>query len=66
VKRLEGKIAIVTGAARGMGAAHASKLVDHGAQVLLADILDSEGQRHADSLGPAARYIHLDVTSPDD
>lgn len=66
MQRLKGKIAIVTGAARGMGAAHASKLVEHGATVLLADVLDHEGQAHADSLGPAARYTHLDVTSPDD
>jgi 3alpha(or 20beta)-hydroxysteroid dehydrogenase len=66
MKRLEGKIAIVTGAARGMGAAHASKLIENGAMVLLADILDGEGQRHAESLGPASLYTHLDVQSQND
>jgi 3alpha(or 20beta)-hydroxysteroid dehydrogenase len=66
MRRLEGKIAIVTGAAQGMGAAHASKLVDAGASVLLADIIDDAGQRQADSLGAAARFAHLDVTSADD
>jgi 3alpha(or 20beta)-hydroxysteroid dehydrogenase len=66
VKRLEGKIAIVTGAAQGMGAAHAAKLAEHGARVLLTDVLDGEGQRQADALGSAARFAHLDVTSPGD
>jgi 3alpha(or 20beta)-hydroxysteroid dehydrogenase len=66
MNRLEGKIAIVTGAARGMGAAHASKLVQNGARVLLADVLDDEGQHQADGLGPAARFVHLDVTSASD
>jgi 3alpha(or 20beta)-hydroxysteroid dehydrogenase len=66
MRRLEGKIAIVTGAAQGMGAAHASKLVDAGASVLLADIIDDAGQRQANSLGAAARFAHLDVTSADD
>jgi 3alpha(or 20beta)-hydroxysteroid dehydrogenase len=65
MKRLEGKIAIVTGAARGMGAAHATKLAENGARVLLTDVLDSEGQHQADVLGPAARFAHLDVTSPE-
>jgi 3alpha(or 20beta)-hydroxysteroid dehydrogenase len=66
VKRLEGKSAIVTGAARGMGAAHATKLAQNGAGVLITDILDSEGQRQADALGPSARFAHLNVTSPSD
>lgn len=60
--RLEGKVAIVTGAARGMGEATARLLVEQGAKVVLADILDEAGQKVADELGDAAIYVHLDVT----
>ena len=59
--RVSGKVAIVTGAARGMGAAHARRLVDEGAKVMLTDILDSEGEAVAKSLGACARYLHHDV-----
>ncbi|TXS93850.1 glucose 1-dehydrogenase [Parahaliea maris] len=62
MSRLDGKVAIVTGAARGMGEATARLLVEQGAKVVLADILDEEGQRVADELGDAAVYVHLDVT----
>ena len=64
--RLAGKVALVSGAARGMGASHAREMVAHGARVVCGDILDAEGERVAEDLGDAARYIHLDVTSPDD
>lgn len=60
--RVEGKIAIVTGAARGMGAAHARQLVEQGARVVLTDMLDAEGQATAAALGAQARYLHHDVT----
>ena len=60
--RLEGKIAIVTGAARGSGERTARKLVEEGARVVLADVLDDRGKPVADELGDAARYIHLDIT----
>lgn len=60
--RLEGKVAIVTGAARGMGEATARLLVEQGAKVVLADILDEQGQKVAEELGDAAIYVHLDVT----
>lgn len=64
--RLEGKIAIITGAARGMGAAMAELFVGEGAAVLLTDVRDKEGQEHATSLGSAARYLHMDVTKRED
>ena len=50
-ERLQGKIAIVTGGARGMGAATARLFVEHGAQVLIADVLDQEGSALARELG---------------
>jgi 3alpha(or 20beta)-hydroxysteroid dehydrogenase len=64
--RLDGKVALITGAARGMGSAHARRFVAEGARVVLGDILDGEGAALAADLGPAARYIRLDVTKPDD
>jgi 3alpha(or 20beta)-hydroxysteroid dehydrogenase len=62
VGQLDGKVAIITGAARGQGEAEARLFVAEGAQVLLADVLDEPGQAVADDLGDAARYTHLDVT----
>lgn len=64
--RVDGKIALISGGARGIGAASARALVAEGAKVVLGDILDEEGKAVADELGDAARYVHLDVTSPDD
>ena len=60
--RLDGKVALITGAARGQGQVEAERFVAEGAHVLLADVLDDEGQRVAQSLGAAAAYAHLDVT----
>ncbi|HEU4361893.1 MAG TPA: glucose 1-dehydrogenase [Mycobacterium sp.] len=60
--QLAGKVAIVTGGARGLGAAMARHIVARSGKVVLADLLDDEGARLADELGGAARYIHLDVT----
>jgi 3alpha(or 20beta)-hydroxysteroid dehydrogenase len=48
-----------------MGASHARKLVDEGARVVAGDILDEEGKALADELGESARFVHLDVTQPD-
>jgi 3alpha(or 20beta)-hydroxysteroid dehydrogenase len=60
--RLDSKIALVTGAARGTGAATARRLVEEGARVVLADVLDERGAATAADLGAAARFVHLDVT----
>ncbi|MCB0997452.1 MAG: SDR family oxidoreductase [Acidimicrobiales bacterium] len=60
--RLEGKVAIVTGASRGQGEAEARLFAAEGATVVLADVLDAEGQAVADDIGVAATYVHLDVS----
>ena len=62
---LEGKVAIVTGGARGIGAATSEAIAAEGAYVLIADVLDGEGEALAKRLaseGRCARYVHLDVT----
>ncbi len=64
--RLDGKVALITGAARGQGAAHARLFVAEGARVVLADVMDDEGAAVAGALGPAAAYRHLDVSSQPD
>ena len=58
---LQGKTALITGAARGQGAAEARLFAAHGARVVLADVLDAEGQATASAIGAAARYVRLDV-----
>jgi len=60
--RLEGKVALITGGARGMGESFARAMVAQGASVVLADVLDEEGTALAADLGEAASYLHLDVT----
>jgi NAD(P)-dependent dehydrogenase (short-subunit alcohol dehydrogenase family) len=65
--RLAGKAALITGGARGQGAAHGRRLAEEGARVLLADILDDLGEQHASDLRAAGHdvaYRHLDVTNP--
>jgi 3alpha(or 20beta)-hydroxysteroid dehydrogenase len=64
--RLAGRVAIVSGAAGGQGAAEAKLLVAQGASVVIGDIDDAHGKALADELGEAARYQHLDVRSEDD
>jgi 3alpha(or 20beta)-hydroxysteroid dehydrogenase len=66
MERLAGKVALVSGGARGLGAAHARAIVAEGGQVVIGDLLDDEGHDLATELGDAARYVHLDVTSPED
>src|SRR6476619_5021573 len=63
--RVDGKVALISGGARGMGAAHARALVAEGGKVVIGDILDDEGKALADELGESARYVHLDVTDPE-
>jgi 3alpha(or 20beta)-hydroxysteroid dehydrogenase len=60
--RLAGKVALISGAARGQGAAEARLFAAEGAQVVLGDVLDEEGQAVAAEIGDAAAYTHLDVT----
>ena len=60
--RLAGKVAIVTGAARGIGEATARRFVAEGARVVLGDRRDDLGAAVAADLGRAARYVSFDVT----
>ena len=62
--RLDGKVAIVTGGARGSGAAIAQRFVEEGATVVVADVADERGAKSAAEIG--ARYVHCDVTSEAD
>ncbi|WP_115787178.1 glucose 1-dehydrogenase [Arthrobacter silvisoli] len=66
MERVIDKVALVTGAARGIGAATAARLHGEGARVVLADVLDDEGKETAERIGSGALYVHLDVTSPQD
>jgi 3alpha(or 20beta)-hydroxysteroid dehydrogenase len=63
--RVAGKVALITGGARGMGAAHARTLASEGARVVIADVLDEPGREVAEKIGDAAHFQHLDVTNPD-
>ena len=67
--KLDGKVALISGGARGQGAAEARLFAQEGAKVVLADILDAQGQQveaEINELGGDALYIHLDVTSESD
>jgi 3alpha(or 20beta)-hydroxysteroid dehydrogenase len=66
VGRLDGKVALITGAARGTGEATARRFAREGARLLLGDVLDERGAAVAKDLGRAAHYAHLDVTSEAD
>ena len=64
--RLSGKVAIVTGASQGMGAAHAKAFVEAGAKVVLTDLNEAAGQALADSLGENAIFVKQDVSKQAD
>ena len=67
--RLEGKVALISGGARGMGAAEARMFAQEGAKVVVADLLEAEGQGVVESIaevGGEAVFVRLDVTSEDD
>lgn len=64
--RLKGKIALITGAARGIGQAIAELFHGEGATVLISDIADTTGRQLADRLQDRAEYLHLDVGSEAD
>ena len=67
--RLEGKVAIITGGAKGQGAAEVELFASEGATVVFGDILDEEGKQveaRVAELGGVAEYMHHDVTSDDD
>jgi NAD(P)-dependent dehydrogenase (short-subunit alcohol dehydrogenase family) len=68
MNRLDGKVALISGAARGIGAETARMMVEAGAKVLIGDILDEDGRKAVQSIGPsdAAIYVHLDVTREED
>ncbi|MCP9273650.1 SDR family NAD(P)-dependent oxidoreductase [Mycolicibacterium arenosum] len=59
---LDGKVVLITGAARGQGAAEAKVMAESGARVIACDVLDTDGAALADRLGDTVRYRHLDVT----
>ncbi|MBI2760148.1 MAG: glucose 1-dehydrogenase [Chloroflexi bacterium] len=62
--KLDGKVALISGGARGQGAAEAALFAAEGAEVVLSDVLDDEGAKTAVACGGV--YLHHDVTSEDD
>jgi 3alpha(or 20beta)-hydroxysteroid dehydrogenase len=66
MNRLENKVALVTGGARGLGASTVRLMVGEGARVVFGDVLDDEGHALADELGEQAAFVHMDVTEQSD
>lgn len=65
-KRLEGKVAAITGAASGIGAATARRFIAEGCSVVLGDIQQADGEAMAHELGDRAIFVICDVTKEDD
>lgn len=66
MNRLEGKVAIVTGGAQGMGAAHVKRFVEEGAKVIFTDINEEAGKELEKDLGETAKFVKQDVTKKED
>lgn len=66
MNRLQDKVALITGASRGMGESHARLFIAEGAKVILADVTEPAGQALANDLGENALFLKLDVTKPAD
>jgi len=64
--RLDDKVALITGGARGQGAAEAARFASEGATVYISDVLDDIGETTATELGDSVTFLHHDVTSEDD
>src|SRR3954447_9050769 len=64
--RLDGRVVLISGAARGQGEAEARLFAAEGAKVVMGDVLDDLGEAVAADIGDAARYLHLDVSNADD
>ena len=64
--RLNDKVALISGGARGQGEAEARRFVAEGARVVLGDVLETECRAVVESLGEAARGLRLDVTQEED
>ncbi|MEU8796990.1 glucose 1-dehydrogenase [Spirillospora sp. NPDC048819] len=64
--QLDGKVALITGGARGMGKSHVRRFLDEGAKVVFGDVLEDEGAKLAADLGDDARFIRMDVSREDD
>src|SRR5947208_818707 len=64
--RLTGKVALISGGARGQGEAEVRRFVAEGAKVVFGDVLDDLGKAVAQDLGEDAHYLHLDVRREDD